>query len=72
MFQDSQTSTPVKQPKLLDQLRAAFRTRHYSMKTEEAYVYWIKRFILCRKSMGTRLRLCSSFGIGKKNCGLTK
>jgi len=46
MSQDSQTSTPVKEPKLLDQVRAAIRTKHYSMKTEEAYVHWIKRFIL--------------------------
>jgi len=38
---------PVKQkPKLLDQVRHALRTKHYAMKTEEAYVHWIKRFIL--------------------------
>jgi site-specific recombinase XerD len=30
---------------LLDQVRQAIRTRHYSIKTEEAYVGWIKRFI---------------------------
>jgi len=33
-------------PKLLDQVRDAIRTRHYSLRTEEAYVGWIKRFIL--------------------------
>ncbi len=33
-------------PKLLDQVRQAIRTRHYSLRTEEAYVQWIKRFIL--------------------------
>jgi integron integrase len=32
--------------KLLDQVRLAIRTRHYSIRTEEAYVQWIKRFIL--------------------------
>ena len=32
-------------PKLLDMVRAAIRTRHYSRRTEEAYVSWIKRFI---------------------------
>ena len=32
-------------PKLLDQVRQAIRTRHYSPKTEDAYVGWIKRFI---------------------------
>jgi len=35
-----------RKPKLLDQVRAAIRTRHYSLRTEEAYVGWIKRFIL--------------------------
>ena len=35
----------AKQPKLLDQVKNAIRTKHYSMKTEEAYVHWIKRFI---------------------------
>jgi len=32
-------------PKLLEQVRQAIRTRHYSPKTEESYVHWIKRFI---------------------------
>ena len=31
--------------KLLDQVRQAIRMRHYSPKTEESYVHWIKRFI---------------------------
>jgi hypothetical protein len=33
-------------PKLLEQVRAALRTRHYSLRTEETYLSWIKRFIL--------------------------
>lgn len=32
-------------PKLLDQLRGAIRVRHYSIRTEEAYVDWVKRYI---------------------------
>jgi len=32
-------------PKLLDQVRLALRARHYSRRTEEVYVMWIKRFI---------------------------
>jgi len=28
-------------PKLLDQVRNAIRIKHYSYKTEEAYVQWI-------------------------------
>jgi integrase len=33
-------------PKLLDQVRELLRIKHYALKTEEAYVYWIRRFIL--------------------------
>jgi integron integrase len=32
-------------PRLLEQLRDAIRRRHYSMRTEETYVHWAKRFI---------------------------
>ncbi len=34
------------QPKLLDRVRHAIRVRHYSRRTEEAYVYWIRRYIV--------------------------
>ncbi len=33
-------------PRLLDQVRNALRARHYSPRTEDTYVDWIKRFIL--------------------------
>lgn len=33
-------------PRLLDQVRNRLRARHYSIRTEKAYVDWIKRFIL--------------------------
>jgi integron integrase len=33
-------------PRLLDQVRDAIRRRHFSRRTEEAYVGWIRRFIL--------------------------
>jgi len=33
-------------PRLLDLVREAIRRRHYSDRTEEAYVHWVKRFIL--------------------------
>ncbi|MDP2785835.1 MAG: integron integrase [Sulfurimicrobium sp.] len=41
--QDS-TQRPV--PKLLDQVRGKIRLKHYSIRTEQAYVDWIKRFVL--------------------------
>lgn len=33
-------------PRLLDRLRFALRTKHYSYRTEQAYVHWVRRFIL--------------------------
>jgi integron integrase len=33
-------------PKLLDRVRWLLRTKHYSIRTEQAYVDWIRRFIL--------------------------
>lgn len=35
-----------REPRLLDRVRAEIRLRHYSIRTEEAYVDWIRRFIL--------------------------
>src|SRR5574341_1536164 len=37
--------TGPQKPKLLDRVREAIRSRHYSRNTEDAYVAWIKRFI---------------------------
>jgi integron integrase len=33
-------------PRLLDEVRKVARVRHFSLRTEQAYVQWIKRFIL--------------------------
>lgn len=35
-----------REPRLLDRVRNEIRVRHYSIRTEEAYVNWIRRFIL--------------------------
>jgi site-specific recombinase XerD len=32
--------------KLLDQVRDIIRIKHYSYRTEETYIYWIRRYIL--------------------------
>ena len=51
MSQDSQNAAIIKKPKLLNEacdrkvIRNAIRTKHYSMKTEEAYIHWIKKYI---------------------------
>ena len=33
-------------PRVLDHVRTAIRLRHYSLRTEDTYVQWIKRFLL--------------------------
>jgi len=38
-------STGAPKPRLLDRVRAAIRARHYSRRTEKAYVAWIRRYI---------------------------
>ena len=37
--------TPKPAPKLRDQLHAIIRTKHYSLRTEKTYWYWIRYFI---------------------------
>jgi len=32
-------------PKLLEQYRECLRVKHYSLRTEEAYLHWVRRFI---------------------------
>lgn len=43
---DNATAMPEREPRLLDQVRDKIRYKHYSIRTEQAYVDWIKRFIL--------------------------
>lgn len=38
--------TPAARPRLLDEVRACLRYKHYSRRTEEAYIHWIRRYIL--------------------------
>jgi hypothetical protein len=49
---------PQASPKLLDRMRAEIRVSHYSIRTEETYLDWARRFILFHdkrqpKDMGT-------------------
>src|SRR6266571_2010059 len=39
-------ATAASSPKLLDRVRWHLRVKHYSIRTEQAYVDWIRRFIL--------------------------
>lgn len=36
---------PIQRPRLLQQLRLALRVHHYSARTEEAYVAWVRRYV---------------------------
>jgi integrase len=36
---------PLKSAKVLDQLRERIRYLHYSIRTEDVYVYWVRTFI---------------------------
>ncbi|MFN9678899.1 MAG: phage integrase N-terminal SAM-like domain-containing protein [Betaproteobacteria bacterium] len=38
---------PPRAPRLLDQLRQQIRYRHYSLRTEQCCVQWVRRFIRC-------------------------
>ena len=36
-------------PKLLDQVREHIRFKHYSIRTEQAYLHWVRDYILFHK-----------------------
>ena len=36
---------PISKPRLLDQVRHVIRCKHHSIRTEQTYLEWIKRFI---------------------------
>lgn len=44
--QPDQAQAAARQPKLLDRMREHLRTRHYSIRTEQVYLDWVRRFIL--------------------------
>jgi len=42
---DASPQLSLQQPKLIPRLRDAIRIRHYSLRTEKSYVYWVRFFI---------------------------
>lgn len=42
----STSAFPTHSPRLLEQLRDAVRRRHYSYRTEKAYLHWARRYVL--------------------------
>lgn len=43
--QEIPATTSAAKPKLLDRVRGRIRAKHYSPRTEKAYVHWIRRYI---------------------------
>jgi len=46
MASSSQRGIAMTPSRLMEQVRAEIRARHYSRRTEDAYVHWIRRFIV--------------------------
>jgi hypothetical protein len=55
------TSSPP--PKLLDRVRWHLRVKHYSIRTEEAYTDWIRRFILFHRKRHPLLCFALTIGL---------
>ncbi len=66
MSQVSENSTIIKKPKLLDQVRDAIRTKHYSLKTEEAYMLLIRRSSLFRKAWELAYGYVQALGLARR------
>lgn len=41
----AQSSPPLQAVRFLDQVRGRIRYKHYSYRTEQQYVYWIRAFV---------------------------
>src|SRR4030095_340796 len=39
------TAPPLRSARLLEQMRERIRYCHYSLRTEQAYLFWVRRFI---------------------------
>jgi len=46
MSNDGPQGPAAARPRLLDLVRGAIRRRHYSYRTEETYLHWVRRFVL--------------------------
>lgn len=44
--ESADSSNPDKPPRLLESVRRAIRARHYSPRTEQCYVSWVRRYVL--------------------------
>jgi hypothetical protein len=51
---NSASGSPPQSPTLLGQVRARIRVKHYSIRTEVAYVDWVRRFIVFHNKLHPR------------------
>ncbi len=63
---------PVSPPskRLLDQLYNQIRIKHYPSRTEEAYAYWVREFILFHKAKSGTFRHPGEMGISVNSTNL--
>src|SRR3546814_13172394 len=54
VLSDGETSATARPPRLLEQVRDRCRLKHYSLRTERVYLYWIRRFILANSKRHPR------------------
>ena len=60
---------------LLDQVRQVIGVKHFSMRTEQAYVYWFRKFFLFKGSTTTPKKgglNCDPKRVEIMNCYLTQ
>ncbi|OIQ80004.1 tyrosine recombinase XerC [mine drainage metagenome] len=62
---------PLKSARLLDQVRERVRYLHYSLKTEKAYLYWIRFFIRWIAAQGAGMRHPRDMGVTEVEAFLT-
>ena len=43
--------------RLLEQVSEVIRYKHYSLKTEQAYLYWVRFFVRWHGEIGVRVKL---------------
>ena len=66
-------------PRLYDRVVEVLRTRHYSRRTEEAYLHWIRRFLLFHTGAHPRKlaesdinRFLTHLGVGENVAAATR
>ena len=62
---------PLKSARLLDQVQERVRYLHYSLKTEKAYLYWIRFFIRWIAAQGAGMRHPRDMGVTEVEAFLT-